>query len=668
VLTESANKIANGNLDADFGFVIDMEMGAQKKRTKNEIDILFASLKNMQESLAQTEQIRAVSKAKSDFLAKMSHEIRTPMNAITGMAELALRKDAPPDAVREHILTIKQASANLLSIINDILDLSRIESGKLEIIPADYHLASLINDVVSIIRTRATDSGVEFAVSVDGKIPGALFGDEIRIRQVMLNILSNAVKYTEKGSITFTVNGKIIDEETVILTVSVADTGRGIKEEDLGKLFGDFVQLDMAANKGIEGTGLGLSITKSLVSAMGGDIRVKSVYGKGSTFTVTLPQKIRSFEPVAIDALGGPYSGAGQGMIVSFSAPGARLLVVDDVNTNLKVAAGLLSPYGIQVDMALNGADAIRAARANRYDLIFMDHMMPGMDGVEATKQIRAFGGEDGYLAAVPIIALTANAVSGVKEMFLQSGFNDFLSKPIDTAKLDALLEKWIPKEKQMPPIADDGIADAGADNPRASDINKEIAIDGIDAKLGLQRTGGKSAGYLRTLAAFGKDGARIIGEIKKSLETDDIPQYVTQVHGLKGAAANIGAVGLSESAKSLEAAGRRNDRAFIDGNTARLLADLEALLRDIDKTVAAEKDESVMTDADKEILKTALGGLREAVGDLDPDAIKDAVKTLRRFENAADIGGAVAGILQNVTNGEYDEAVLSIDNILKEA
>jgi signal transduction histidine kinase/DNA-binding NarL/FixJ family response regulator/HPt (histidine-containing phosphotransfer) domain-containing protein len=621
-------------------------------------------------------------KSKSTFLARMSHEIRTPMNAITGMSELAARAldEGDASAAKERVLNIKQASANLLSIINDILDFSKIESGKMEIVPADYTLSSLVNDVANIIRMRISDPGVRFTIDIDSGIPNALFGDETRIRQVMLNILGNAVKFTRRGSISFAINGKITGEDTVMLTISVADTGEGIREEDIGKLFGDFVQVGAERGKGAEGTGLGLAIAKNLAQAMGGDITVTSVYGKGSTFTVTLPQKIRSAEPVAGLRLNGSRA-ADDNAAAAFSAPSARALVVDDIGTNIQVAVGLLSPYNMQVDSCLSGAEAISAVKANSYDLVLMDHMMPEMDGIETTRRIRKLGGG---CAEIPVVALTANAVSGVKEMFLQNGFNDFLSKPIDTAKLGAVLERWIPKEKQMPPAAKDNTAnanrpvppdinkndtaDAGADDnqPAPPDINKEIAINGVDVKLGLQRTGGKAADYLRTLAAFSKDGAHIIGEIKKSLETGDIPRYVTQVHGLKSAAANIGAVGLSESAKALEMAGQRNDRAFIDDNTARLSADLETLLRDIGNAAAvAEKDAPAMTEADKEALKTALGGLREAVGDLDPDAMKDAVKTLRRFENAAGVGGAVAGILQNVTSGEYDEAVSLIESVL---
>ena len=373
-------------------------------------------------------------KAKTRFLAKMSHEIRTPMNAIIGMAELALRENMTY-TVKEYILGVKQAGTNLLSIINDILDFSKIENEKLEIVPSNYSFSSLINNVVNIIKTRIADSGLRFEINIDSNIPDSLFGDETRIRQVLLNVLGNAVKYTKKGFISFSVNGEI-KEDTVLLTIEVTDSGMGIKPKDLKKLFDEFVRMDMESKKGIEGTGLGLAIAKNLIKMMNGDISVQSEYGKGSIFTVKLPQKISVNE--LFDSL------KTDNMTIKFNAPNARVLVVDDIDANLKVVKGLMQPYKMQVDLCTSGAEAIEMVKANNYDLVFMDHMMPDMDGVEATKIIREI------YANLPIIALTANAVSGVKEMFFSNGFNDFLSKPIDTINLNSILEKWLPKEKQI--------------------------------------------------------------------------------------------------------------------------------------------------------------------------------------------------------------------------
>jgi len=495
--------------------------------------------------------------AKSEFLAKMSHEIRTPMNAIIGLTELILREDTS-NPVQENAATIKQASVNLLSIINDLLDFSKIEAGNMKIIPVSYSLSVLINDVISIIRMKIPDSNVLFTVNLDRSLPRALIGDDVRIRQVLINILVNAVKYTDSGHISLTVKGEFTDKQNINMFMSVEDTGSGIKQEDLDSLFTEYFQSGSGSIEKLDGVGLGLAITRGIVEAMDGDIFVESEYGKGSTFTVKVPQRVNSPEKLAVvdrpkeksaiileqrevyaDSLfstvyqlgvrceltssvevfngmmtAGSYNFAfissglffdnrdallevcadtkivllsefGESVpegvwlnlsmpvhtviianvfngitdpdaiiktdeiLVSFTAPDARVLVVDDVSYNLRVAQGLLRPYKMSVDLRISGPEAIDAVKAKRYDLVFMDHRMPGMDGVETTERIRALGDSDSYFNKLPIIALTADAVSGMRDMFMQSGFDDFLSKPIDTVVLNSVLEKWIPKDMQ---------------------------------------------------------------------------------------------------------------------------------------------------------------------------------------------------------------------------
>jgi len=576
--------------------------------------ILFNLSVAKQKSDEKNHLAEAASKAKSDFLAKMSHEIRTPMNAIIGMAEMALREYIS-DAAREHIITIKKAGANLLSIINDILDFSKIESGKLEIVPRNYLFSSLINDVVSIIKMRIVDSNLNFVVNIDPNVPNSLFGDETRIRQVLLNILINAVKYTKKGFISFSVNGEITGD-TVLLTIEVADSGIGIKKDDLEKLFDDFVRFDFAVNKGVEGTGLGLAITKNLIKMMNGDISVQSEYGKGSTFTVKLPQKIRSHEQL-FDTT------KNDSVVIKFNAPKARILVVDDIDTNLKVAKGLMQPYKIQVDLCSSGIEAIERVKENDYDLVFMDHMMPEMDGIEATKLIRKTH------ANLPIVALTANAVSGTKEMFLSNGFSDFLSKPIDIIKLNSILEKWLPEEKQ----------EKAAETARASsNVNLEI------------------------LDTFYKDGLKKIKEIKECLETDNYSLYTIYIHALKSASASVGALDLSEMAKLLEKAGKQGDFTYIKHNTSKFLTALETLLDNIKATLLENKKQEQEGPLDFEALKIELNKLKEAIGIFDSDAIDEATKSLRAFTQVAE----VENILQKTLNGEYDDVVAIIDNLIK--
>ncbi len=578
--------------------------------------ILFSLSVAKQKSDEKNQLAEAASKAKSDFLAKMSHEIRTPMNAIIGMAEMALREYIS-DAAREYIITIKHAGANLLSIVNDILDFSKIESGKLEIIHSNYQFSSLINDVVNIIRMRVVDSNLSFVVNIDQNVPNSLFGDETRVRQVMLNILSNAVKYTKKGFISFSVNGEITGD-TVLLTIEITDSGIGIKKEDLEKLFDDFVRLDFAINKGVEGTGLGLAITKNLIKMMNGNITVQSEYGKGSTFTVKLPQKIRSNESVD--------STKNDNITIKFNAPNARVLIVDDINTNLKVAKGLMQPYKMQIDLCSSGAEAIEKIKADNYDLVFMDQMMPEMDGIEATKRIRETH------TNLPIIALTANAVSGVREMFLANGFNDFLSKPIDTIELNSILEKWLPKEKQ----------EKATETVReSSNVNIEI------------------------LDTFYKDGLKKIKEIKECLETDNYPLFIIYIHALKSASASVGALDLSETAKSLEMAGKKRDFTYIKQRTPQFLSALEVLLNNINATLLANKQNDQKGPVDFEALKIELNKLKEAIGILDSDAIDEATNSLKAYTQVAEVGDSIESILQKILNGEYDEVVAMIDGLV---
>jgi signal transduction histidine kinase/CheY-like chemotaxis protein len=511
----------------------------------------------------QTRIAKRASLAKSDFLASMSHEIRTPMNAIMGMVELILRKDISADVYAD-AMGIKHAGVNLLAIINDILDFSKIESGKMELAAADYRLDSLINDCISIIRVRLTEKPLLFIVDVDSTLPNELRGDEIRLRQVLINLLSNAVKFTQTGHIALKVSasfpverGSNRDAGSVMLIFAIEDTGVGIKAEDMDKLFSDFTRFDSHRNRGIEGTGLGLAISRQLSRLMGGDITVRSVYGEGSVFTATLPQKIVNPTPIAIvdspaekfslvfetrpalansfayslQNLGvpvqvitgeeaffrelekprtskmypyvfvpGAFAEKTEGFIkkqgistslvtvldlgdpvpagnrrslslpvftvslanifngppeelhrekshAKFTAPDARILVVDDNRTNLVVVKGLLSPYLMDITLCSSGRDAVALAKQNHYDIIFMDHMMPGMDGVEATAAIRALEGD--WFHDIPIIALTANAVAGMREEYLSKGFSDFVSKPIEIPKLEEVMDRWIPQEKR---------------------------------------------------------------------------------------------------------------------------------------------------------------------------------------------------------------------------
>ncbi|MDR3338132.1 MAG: response regulator [Treponema sp.] len=405
------------------------------------------------------------SQTKNIFLANMSHEIRAPMNAILGMAELILQ-ESPGQAIQEKTESIKSAGSSLLAIINDILDFSKIEAGKLDIVKQEYCFSSLINDVINIISIRLNakektgipgegsrgDSGpIEFITHIDPSIPDMLIGDEVRIRQILINLLVNAVKYTHRGKITFSAIRQSMSAESITLSFKVADTGIGIKAEDTGRLFTGFTQFDSHRKQDAESTGLGLAISRNLCLLMDGDIRFESEYEKGSVFTVVLPQGLR--HRTASDTDGENREKDGGFSI--FAAPEARTLIVDDLENNLVVAAGLLAPYGMRIDTVLSGKEALERVKQNHYDLIFMDHMMDGMDGVETVWAIRAFEEErrkeKGKVPTdIPIVALTANVVLGMREFFLERGFNDFLPKPIELRKLHEICERWIPEEKKV--------------------------------------------------------------------------------------------------------------------------------------------------------------------------------------------------------------------------
>jgi len=710
------------------------------------------------------------SRAKSSFLARMSHEIRTPMNAIIGMTELALRENEP-GVVHGHISAVKQAGVHLLSLVNDILDFSKIEVGKLEILEEEYIVSSLINDVISIIRMRVVDSSIRFVVSIDCKIPNLLVGDETRIRQVLLNILNNAVKYTERGFVSFTAQYEVIDENNINLVMEVMDSGRGIKQEDVKKLFGEYMQVDQNKNKGIEGVGLGLAISWNIVKAMGGDIKIYSEYGKGSIFTITIPQKVSSSVPLAsvkdpdkisvivyerrelyansiaftIDNLGvactlvssnsefhnelsaREYSfvfialslyennkdtimklgqkakvvllaefgeaiddktiriiampvysvsianilngvsesfslGENEETIGRFIAPEAIVLVVDDVGTNLKVAQGLLAPYKMQVDICKSGQDAIQAVTDIRYDLVFMDHKMPGMDGTEATALIREKGDEDPYYENLPIIALTANAVSGAKEAFLKSGFNDYLSKPIDTVRLNIVLERWIPKEKKKQSLADD--------NNKVEIKNEasvKIEIEGLNVEKGIFYSGGAEKAYLETLALFHKDGIEKIESINNSLNNDDLNLYTIHVHALKSASANIGAEALSKAAAILEQAGERQDKEYIEEHTQEFLASLETMLHNIMDVLVLRQDKTENDKHDIGELRSELSILKDALESLDAGTINKSIENLGNIVHSGSIKSRILDISDKVLVGEYEDAMDIIEKLLKE-
>ncbi|MCL1844044.1 MAG: ATP-binding protein [Defluviitaleaceae bacterium] len=514
-------------------------------------------------------------RAKYDFLARISHEIRTPMNAIVGMAELGLREDMPEKVV-DYTLIIKQAGTKLMSVLSDILDFTKIEGGEMELACEEYTLSSLAHDVISIIKMQMTDTPLEFQINIDRNLPNVLIGDMARMRQVILSVLSNAVKFTDEGHVAITMCGEKSENE-ILLKIVIEDTGHGVTEEDLKNIFKEFTQFDV---KTIEGTGLGLAIAKNLTEMMGGKIIVSSIFGVGSIFTITIPQEVGSTEIIGklADILnaGRELNLPGkESKSLSFTAPEAKVLIVDDINTNLKVAKGLLKPYDMRVDLCPGGLEAIEAVKTAKYDLIFMDHMMPVLNGVDATLQIRALEDARTDCKNVPIIALTANAVYGVREMFLKNGFDDFLSKPIDLVRLNAVVSKWLPKHKKII-----------VKKSKTFTKNSQFKIKGVDTQKGIELIGGNLEIYLEIVESFLKDGRRLLYEMDENIKNDDIEAYGKNAHALKSVSGTIGADVLSEMAEALEHAVNAGNTNYVKTHNAKLKKDLETLLENIREAV----------------------------------------------------------------------------------
>ena len=719
---------------------------AEEEKVQNAASFLY-TLTNILSTIAYHKyimhqaniEIEKVAHMKSDFLANMSHEIRTPMNAVIGMAEMALREEMTP-AAKNYINQIKNSGKTLLTIINDILDFSKIESGKMDIVEEDYEPMSVISDLSSIISTRMNKPDVELILNLNPNTPRKLWGDSIRLKQIITNLANNAVKFTKSGQVKMSFDFRELDSEFIELLFSVEDTGIGIKKHDFDKLFESFQQLDSKRNRNIEGTGLGLTISKQLLHLMNGNINVESTYGEGSTFSFKLPQKVldhepsislnisnkyniygyiqnsyilnqlnqdlnklgfsftsltsinqimeiascdnvyifmenKSFTPQIQDFMAGhphitavvlvdakstisysqpniivarkPLSALflaaifndealsfdvqeSEDIYYDFTAPDAKLLIVDDNAINLTVAEGLLEPLSIKIDTALSGAEAIEKISAFKYDLILMDHMMPEIDGVETTHIIRRFHKE---YDDVPIIALTANAVSGIKEMFIKEGMNDFIAKPIEIHVLCAKIKRWLPKH-MIKNINAKNMQEGLAKRNQLSENTATPMIKDLDTAAALKLLGSAKL-FWTVLKDYYNAIPKKYALIKKYADEKDWHNYTIEVHALKSASKQIGALKLAEDAAFLEAAGNANDEAAILEKTPALL-ELYVHYEGILSPHFPKEDETAINAKPPitlDILKSVFEQLQTAIDDLDSDKMEDLQEELSKYK-----------------------------------
>jgi len=562
--------------------------------------------------------------AKSHFLSNMSHEIRTPINAVLGLDEMIIRESGEEQIV-SYAQDIRSAGKSLLGLINDILDFSKIESGKLELIYDNYDLSSLINDLLNMNLKKAQDKGLSIIMKINPELPHLLYGDELRLKQIILNILSNAIKYTDHGHITVTMDYTKKDDESIILYVSIKDTGKGIKEEDLAKLFTPFERIEEKRNKTIEGTGLGMSITKQLLSMMHSQLMVDSIYGEGSDFHFEVEQKVRDFEGIgnfeeAYKKLKEEESHYHE----SFKAPNARVMVVDDTTMNLTVFKGLLKQTELQIDACESGAKCLELCRTNDYQLIFVDYMMPDMDGIETLRHIR--NDEDSLNSTTPVVVLTANAVSGAKEGYLKEGFSDYLSKPIDSQLLEKMIMKFLPEELMTVCKVENNTGNEETEeNPIVAQLD---SFSEIDAREGIKATGGVDL-YIKVAKEFSETGETRAGAIAEYYEAGDLRNYSIQVHALKSSARLLGATDISERAKFLEECGNAENTEKILELTPGLLSDYRGLAEKM-KDIFASKEELPLID--EASLMDAVQCLSEVVEAFDFDSADSIMERLSAY------------------------------------
>ncbi len=570
------------------------------------------------------EEAERANTAKSSFLANMSHEIRTPINTIMGMNEMVMREDATgvPKAyfmsMMNYAFDIRNASEALLSLINDLLDMSKIESGKMHLVLQEYDTQEMIRSIVSMIRTRSTEKELIFDVVVDEILPSGLYGDQGKIKQITLNLLTNALKYTKSGGFALFISMEEREDLECTLRISVKDTGIGVKEEDMDKLFSAYERLDEQKNSGIQGTGLGLDISRKFAELMGGSLVCESEYGKGSEFILILKQKIVDLTPIGVfkehdeKEAGGPY-------VPLFIAPDANILVVDDTPMNLSVIRGLLKGTKVFVSTASSGEECLELIMDNRYDVVLIDHMMPGMDGIETVQEIRKDHPD------LPVYALTANTAAG-EEFYRSKGFNGYLSKPVDSRKLEETIMKHLPEEMMEKASIEDAVQEL---TEIPENMKWIYETEGVSADEGIKNSGGVS-NYIFSLRLFLDTIEGNAKVIREAFAKENIRLYTIKVHALKSSARIIGAMELSKLAASLEDAGNREDKDYITAYTDKLLSDYESFRDKLERLNETDDSDKEMISEGK--LREAYSALSDMIPQMDYDAVEMILEQLHEY------------------------------------
>lgn len=663
IITRTTNRLARGELFIDIPYQSENEIGTlannirlMTSQLKEYIEYISEQTKKEREAkeaaLTESQINAAASQAKSAFLANMSHEIRTPINAVLGMNEMILR-EAKDKTILSYSANIKTAGANLLSIVNDILDFSKIEAGKMELLPDNYEMSSLIIDLMNMTRERAQNKGLKYELNISPDFPKTLFGDSIRIKQCILNLLTNAIKYTKEGSVTFTIDYYKLDENHINLIIHVIDTGCGIKSEDMKILFAPFERIEEGKNRTIEGSGLGISIVRKLLHMMESTLEVQSTYGKGSDFSFTIQQKVIDWTPAG-DLNEAYKESVAQmaGYKEKLHAPRAHLLFVDDTAMNLDVIKGLLKNTGIKIDTALSGKEALEAVKHNTYDILFIDHRMPEMDGIETLHAMKEM--QDNLSAGKPCIALTANAISGVKKMYLNEGFDDYISKPVNPAKLEELIKQYLPQEY----IEDSPDIDQNQENQQTdlySDfINKLYKIDELDAESALKNCGSEEL-LFSTINQYYNSIDEKAFELQSFYEAQDWENYEIKVHALKSTSRLIGALKLSKLAEHLEECANNHTIDEILKEHKNLM-DSFLNLKLILQPLLQQDDNQNKTEISNEELSEKLKLIADYAEDFNIDGLDNLMKELSSLKLPLDFSDKFDRIRLSVEKVDFKE------------